>query len=110
MGTAAVGLIPNRLKPKSSLYTFPMKLLEYAAAGRAVITSNLPVIKELNLGNWAAAVPAEDPAALATAMKKMNCDQDTRAAARTWARNYTWDKQAESLSSFLRSCADVQLG
>ena len=39
LAKAAIGLLPNRLEPKNSLYTFPMKFLEYAAANKKVVAA-----------------------------------------------------------------------
>jgi glycosyltransferase involved in cell wall biosynthesis len=103
LAKASVALIPNLLEPKSSLYTFPMKLLEYAAAGRMVVSSDLPVVRELHLGDWAQIVPAGNSAALADAIR--NQDQLRTAPlqedARAWARGFTWERGAEILKCFL---------
>jgi glycosyltransferase involved in cell wall biosynthesis len=103
LAKSSLALVPNLLTPKSSLYTFPMKLLEYAAAGRLVISSDLPVVNELRLGEWARIVPANDPTALAQAVREVDrlATPELRQAAREWARNYTWDRAAEILKCFL---------
>lgn len=101
LARASIALIPNRLAPKSSLYTFPMKLLEYAAAGRMVVSSDLPVLRELKLGEWARVVPAEDTATLARAIRESQPSLRLRSQARDWARNFTWDTQAKALQRFL---------
>lgn len=108
LGKASVALIPNRLTPKSSLYTFPMKLLEYAAAGRLVVSSDLPVVRELGLGEWAEVVPAGDAHALAEGIRRTEKRNrpELREEAREWARKHTWDKSAELLKVFLASLHD----
>lgn len=103
LARARIALIPNRLTPKSSLYSFPMKLLEYAAAGRCVVASDLPVLRELGLGEWARLVPPENPAALAKAIETFAGTAELGQAARRWAAGFTWPRQAADIMAFLRS-------
>jgi glycosyltransferase involved in cell wall biosynthesis len=98
---SSIALLPNRLEPRSSLYTFPMKLLEYAAAGQLIVASDLPVLRELGLGEWATVVEPEDVSALAKAIREFRNDPALREQARGWARNFTWSKQAGQLTEFL---------
>ncbi|MGV3774620.1 MAG: glycosyltransferase family 4 protein [Verrucomicrobiales bacterium] len=98
---AAIALIPNRLTPRSSLYSFPMKLLEYGAAGKLVVASNLPVLRELNPGPWCRLVKAEDVEALAASIREVGAMLPLQQQAREWTRNYTWAKQAKELKDFI---------
>ena len=44
---ASIGLMPNLLEPRSALYTFPLKLLEYSAAGKGIVASQIPVFDKI---------------------------------------------------------------
>jgi glycosyltransferase involved in cell wall biosynthesis len=101
LAESSIALLPNRLKPRSSLYTFPMKLLEYAAAGQLIVASDLPVLRELGLGKWARIVEPEDIDALAKAVREIRNDPVLREQARAWARSFTWSKQAAQLREFI---------
>ncbi len=48
LSKAQVAIAPNTTNPKSSLYSFPMKLLEYCAAGKTVVASSIPVVSEIS--------------------------------------------------------------
>jgi glycosyltransferase involved in cell wall biosynthesis len=101
LAESCIALLPNRIEPRSSLYTFPMKLLEYAAAGQLIVASDLPVLRELGLGEWATIVEPEDIGALAKAVRDFRNDPVLREQARAWTRSFTWSKQAAQLREFL---------
>ena len=77
----------------------PMKMFEYMAAGRAIITSDLPVIHEILNESKAVFCPPEDPAAWQMALKSLMADPEKRDALGTAAREavqaYTWTARAE---------------
>ncbi len=88
----------------------PMKMFEYMAAGRAIITSDLPVIREVLDERMAVFCPPEDPAAWKAALTALMADPQRRqalgAAARAAAQSYTWRARAEkALSGFLETAA-----
>lgn len=58
---ANIGLMPNLLEPRSALYTFPLKLLEYSAAGKGIVASQIPVFDQLSVGGWVDLVPSGSP-------------------------------------------------
>jgi len=82
----------------TSAFASPMKAFEYLAAGRAILSSDLPVIREvLNAAN-AVLLPAEDAAAWDVALKEVAADPAGReslgAQARRDALQYTWEQRA----------------
>jgi len=99
LAKAAIGLLPNRLEPKNSLYTFPMKLVEYAAANKKVVATDLPVLRELNPGSWLQLIQPDNPVALAKAIREMTATETH--ASRAWAMRYQWDIRAQELAAFL---------
>lgn len=76
----------------------PMKVFEYLAAGRAILSSDLPVLREqLNEDN-AVLLPPEDAGAWGTALEQLRDDAARRdhlgqRAARD-ARNHSWTARA----------------
>ena len=83
----------------------PMKMFEYLAAGRAIVSSDLPVVHEVLNKENAVFCPPEDLSAWCKAISDLHADPDRRkqlgAAARSTAENYTWRARAESaLESF----------
>lgn len=79
----------------------PMKMFEYMAAGRAILTSDLPVIREVLDDSSAAFAPPEDAPTWTAALKSLLADPARRAAlASTAHRNvekYTWLARAEKI-------------
>ena len=77
----------------------PMKMFEYMAAGRAIITSDLPVIYEVLNESKAVFCPPEDLAAWQNALKMLMANPAKRkalgAAARVAGQAYTWTARAE---------------
>lgn len=83
----------------------PMKMFEYMAAGRAILSSDLPVIAEvLNARNAAFAAP-EDPADWARAFAGLLADAARRENLGVQARQdvveYTWRARAKPVLSWL---------
>lgn len=79
----------------------PMKMFDYLAAGRAILTSDLPVFHEvLNPAN-AVFAPPEEAGAWAAALGQLLSDPGLRerlgAQARRDAQAYTWRTRAERL-------------
>jgi glycosyltransferase involved in cell wall biosynthesis len=79
-------------------WTSPMKVFEYLACGRAIVASDLPVLREiLNEGNaWL--VPPEDAEAWSHALRSLAEDPRRReslaARARSDSGRYTWAERA----------------
>jgi glycosyltransferase involved in cell wall biosynthesis len=82
----------------SAAYCSPMKMFEYMACGRAIISSNLPVIGEVLNDRNAMLCPPEDPEAWVGALGGLLADEDRRQAlahtALQDAQAYTWLERA----------------
>jgi glycosyltransferase involved in cell wall biosynthesis len=100
---AGIGLIPNLLEPRSALYTFPLKLLEYSAAGKGIVASQIPVFDQLDLDAWVSLVPSGSPEALAAAVRNLTQRGIDRGAAQTWARQFLWKNQGIAMKQFLET-------
>lgn len=79
----------------------PMKMFEYMAAGRAILSSDLPVIREVLDEHVAVFAPPDNPAAWQSALEILLSDTQKRralgAAARARAEKYTWLARAQAL-------------
>lgn len=79
-------------------YLSPMKMFEYLACGRAILSSDLPVLREILNDDNAILLPPDDPWAWARALEELKNDPArlNRLAnqARLDARNYTWTARA----------------
>jgi glycosyltransferase involved in cell wall biosynthesis len=107
---ARVLALPNPASAISSRFTSPLKLFEYMAAGRAIVASDLPSIREiLHSGVDALLVTPGSAEALAAAIRVLLADPELAArlarAALHAAPDYSWDRRAERLETLL---ADVQ--
>lgn len=81
-----------------SRYLSPMKLFEYLACGRTILSSDLPVLREvLNAGN-AVLLPPGEPQAWAKALQALQADPARRASLADQSRQdaglYTWEARA----------------
>ena len=84
----------------------PMKMFEYLAAGRPILSSDLPVIHEVLDVNTAVFCPPEDLGAWKSALQALRNNSAKREklgqAAREAAGRYTWRSRAEkALEGFL---------
>jgi len=86
----------------SAAVASPMKMFEYMAAGRAILTSDLPVIREVLDDSSAAFAPPEDPSAWSAALTRLLADTELRAALASNARHavekYTWIARAQRIT------------
>lgn len=87
----------------------PMKMFEYLASGVPVISSDLPVLREvLNDGSNCLLVPADKPEAWVSALDRLITDADfagrlgERAHA-DYCREHTWTRRAERLLDAARA-------
>lgn len=85
----------------------PMKMFEYMAAGRAIISSDLPVIHEVLDAETAVFCPSGDISAWKSAILKLVDEPALRErlgrAARTKVSAYTWqERQRRALDGFVR--------
>jgi glycosyltransferase involved in cell wall biosynthesis len=97
-------VLPNPASAISTTFTSPLKLFEYMAAGRPIIASDLPSIREvLADGHNALLVAAGNPQAITAAVRQLAGDPalGARLAAQALedVREYTWDKRAARLTA-----------
>lgn len=90
-------------------YMSPLKIFEYMSAGKPIITSDLPVLKEVlshnetailcdpeNLGEWESAI-------LLLKNNKELGYKLSKEAKITFENNYTWDQRAMKILNFLKN-------
>jgi glycosyltransferase involved in cell wall biosynthesis len=107
---AAVLVLPNTASAISSRFTSPLKLFEYMGAGRPIVASDLPALREILTPDvHALLVPPGQPTALAAGIRRILTEPGLGArlgaAAAAAFRDYTWDKRAERLEALLASVA-----
>jgi glycosyltransferase involved in cell wall biosynthesis len=106
-------VLPNRGTAVSARYTSPLKLFEYLAAGRPIVASDLPALREVLRDNEnARLVPPDDPRALSEALLAVTRDPAlavrlARGAFDT-AAEYSWDRRAARLEAILQTATDVR--
>jgi glycosyltransferase involved in cell wall biosynthesis len=101
---ADILVLPNPASAISTEATSPLKLFEYMAAGRAIIASDLPSIREVlthDVTAWL--VEPGNPTALAEGLRVLANDATLRdrlgRAARTAVAEYSWERRAERLEA-----------
>jgi glycosyltransferase involved in cell wall biosynthesis len=79
----------------------PMKMFEYLAAGGAILTSDLPVLREVLDESCAVFCPPEDAEAWGAALGGLLADSQRRQAlgqrAREIVAQYAWDRRARHI-------------
>jgi glycosyltransferase involved in cell wall biosynthesis len=103
---ADVLVMPHSATPVSERYASPLKLFEYMGAGKPIVASDLPAVREvLRDGENARLVRPADPKDLAAGIAAVLADQSLaeRIAriAFTEAASYTWERRAEQLDRLL---------
>jgi len=82
-------------------YLSPMKLFEYLACKRAIISSDLPVLREILNSKNAILVPPDRPEAWEQAIQSLKAQPDLRSRLATQARSdadqYTWEGRAQRI-------------
>jgi len=82
-------------------YLSPMKLFEYLACGRAICSSNLPVLQEILSNENAVLLPPDEVDAWVAAIQDLidnpNLRRDLGEKARKTAQKYSWKARAEKI-------------
>lgn len=82
-------------------YFSPLKLFEYLACGRVILSTDLPALREVLTAENAMLLPPDDPAAWIAALRLLLADPARCAAlsgnARRAAAVYTWERRAAAL-------------
>ena len=89
----------------SATYASPMKMFEYMASKRAIISSDLPVIQEVCNPTNAVLCPPEDISAWSRSIEYLIADDNIRLtiAQQAWkdVQQYTWNERArKALTGF----------
>jgi glycosyltransferase involved in cell wall biosynthesis len=94
----------------SAAIASPMKMFEYMAAGRPILTSDLPVIHEVLDEGMAVFCPPENPSSWEQSLRALQGDPDRQRrlaeASRAAVRQYTWQVRAEKALTGLLSHMD----
>lgn len=106
LASADILVLPNTAKEAiSAKYTSPLKLFEYLSAGKPIVASDLPSLREiLHHDENAWLVAPDDPEALAKGILSLSQD-NTRAKrlaqqAKQDSAQYTWENRARRIVEF----------
>jgi glycosyltransferase involved in cell wall biosynthesis len=99
LGACDVCLVPYRVGGRID-YVQPKKLLEYLAAGKPVVTTDLPALRTAGLPVRRASGPAAFAAAIAAELDH-GPDAQMVAERRRCARRHTWDARGRTLRAVL---------
>lgn len=107
--TASIGLAPY--PPHEDFYFCPLKVLDYLAAGLAVVATDQGDVAEL-VGDAGVTVPAGDHAAFTAAVARLLDDADLRATMGAAGRaralsTMTWRDAAAATMQAIERCAEV---
>jgi glycosyltransferase involved in cell wall biosynthesis len=85
----------------TAVFCSPMKMFEYMAAGRAILTSDLPVLREVLDDSMAVFCPLDDAGAWESALGELLNDSKRRQVlgrrARSAAEQYSWIARAKRI-------------
>lgn len=102
-------VIPYPDKPHFRLYGFPMKVYEYMASQRPIVYSKLELAEEL-LSDCGYGFTPDNPKDLAEKIKEAvnakDADEKVKIAYEK-ANNYTWQKKAENIITFIKLKTNV---
>jgi glycosyltransferase involved in cell wall biosynthesis len=115
LARADILVLPNLTSPLSTHATSPLKLFEYMAAGRAIVASDLPSIREILTDDVTAVlVSPGDAAALAQGIRRLAGDAALRArlaaAAARAVAEYSWDERAARLETLFSDVVSSSSG
>lgn len=100
MPYAKRGILSETRGVDTSRWTSPMKMFEYMASGAAIVSSDLPVLREVLVeGEHALYAPADDVMRWQLAVEQLVGDDELRVrlattAMRALADHYTWNARA----------------
>lgn len=107
LSKAYIGVLPNHREEISERFTSPLKLFEYMAAGKVIVASDLPSIREILDSEKAYLCPPASPRSLAEAIHAVYRDpalaERRTMNARSAARDYSWDCRARLITTFLEN-------
>lgn len=103
---ADICLLPLTDTGLGGRYTSPLKLFEYMAAGKAIVVSDLPSMRQvLTPEQDALLVPSGEPEALAQAIDRLLMDKILKTrlgdAAKSRAQNFSWRARSETILRFI---------
>ncbi len=103
---ADVCLLPLTDTGLGGRYTSPLKLFEYMAAGKAIVVSDLPSMRQvLTPEQDALLVPTGEPEAFADAIERLLSNAGLRArlgdAAKIRAQGFSWRARSEAILHFI---------
>jgi glycosyltransferase involved in cell wall biosynthesis len=101
-------VLPNIRSTISERYTSPLKLFDYLAAGRAIVASDLPAIREVLTAEYNALLVEPGRAdLLAAALSRLDADPALRLRlsrqAFDDAARYGWDARAAALDTVIQA-------
>ncbi len=86
-------------------YMSPMKIKEYMAAGKTIVVSDLPAIREILSEDAAYFAPPGDTEAFVGAVRRAIMHPEEAVAkayhARELAREFSWDRRADAITLFI---------
>jgi glycosyltransferase involved in cell wall biosynthesis len=104
---ADILVLPNRRGSAiSEKYTSPMKMFEYMAAGRPIVASDLPSLREILNKQNAFLVEPDSPQSLANGIKELLSNgvlaKDLADKSLAEVKKYTWQERAGKIAEFIR--------
>ncbi len=103
---AGICLLPLTDTGLGGRYTSPLKLFEYMAAGKAIVVSDLPSMRQvLTPEQDALLVPTGEPEAFAQTIERLLTDKELRMrlgdTAKSRAQNFSWRARSETILRFI---------
>ncbi len=105
LAKAYIGVLPNHREEISERFTSPLKLFEYMAAGKVIVASDLPSIREILDDRKAYLCPPSSPRSLAETIhlvyQKPDIARSRIAESKSAAHHFSWNCRAETIQHFL---------
>lgn len=92
----------------TSAYMSPLKIFEYMSARKAIIVSDMPVLREVLSDDCALLVPPDDVSCWVDALNQLECDREKREqlaseAFRLFREKYSWEQRARTIYQWLKN-------